>query len=652
MRHTRSITALAALLVVAGLPAPVAHAQGGTIVDFRRGAVIQDARGEPDEVALTQQELEEATRRVELRLAGIVVAGTDDPARSEADAREAAAVAARLTETRMEVVTCATAPDRTAGDCVRMFDDDDALTIVIAGDLGDLTAETQRALDDRKIVVGIGNGLTLAPGAVSLITDPLLQARAQGRAAGVALDPLPEGRTGAGILFTGLPPNEDDPVAAANLAGLAEAAPEVRIPSRLGPPAIHDGAELASVVAGSPKTRVVFGEGLLLDAITPEALAALPEDLRIVPWSCEGGVGALVGPRSRIRACMARADGIAGEAAANAVLAIMTSRDVPGTIVVPVDTARGAIAVGPGRVALGRTTSGDRVVISDAERAAGLAALAGGSIGLIAGKDTELGALHRAGLIAALEGSGVAIEPCDAAGQKGVRACIGRLVERGVTAIVTLGTDVAMPTETAAAVAAGVPVVGLERPHEGDTGEVSVSVDPRSLALLVGRRAGAWSEAAWPEQPVEILIADGFGAGKEDPVSTAIASALIRRNPLAMIVGRVKVTDEASARSVARTIENRYPGVRVIVGSGAAFLDAPVRTRPGIQPGLGIFPLACDAAIRGTIDGRAMNGTYIMGCADPDPEGAGRLAGTALLRLLAGGEVSEIVDAPVRPYGA
>ncbi|MFO1539852.1 MAG: hypothetical protein ACKOTZ_05305 [Chloroflexota bacterium] len=652
MRHTRSITALAALLVVAGLPAPVAHAQGGTIVDFRRGTVIADARGEPDEVAITAEELEEATRRVELRLAGIVVAGVDDPAASAADAREAAAVAERLAAARMEVVTCTTAPDRTAGDCVRMFDDDDALAIVIAGDLGDLTAETQRALDDRTIVVGIGNGLTLAPGAVALITDPLLQARAQGRAAGVALDPLPDGRTGAGILFTGLPPNESDPVADANLAGLAEAAPRVRIPSRLGPPAIHDGAELAAVVASSPKTRLVLGEGLLLDAITQEALAALPEDLRIVPWSCEGGVGALVGPRSRIRACMARADGIAGEAAANALLAIMTSRDIPGTIVIPVDTARGTIAVGPGRVALGRTVSGDRVTITDAERAAGLAALSGGAIGLIAGRDTTLGALHRAGLIAALEGSGVAIEPCDAAGQKGVRACIGRLVERGVSAIVTLGTDVAMPEETAAAVAAGVPVVGLERPHEGDTGEVSVSVDPRSLALLVGRRAGAWSEAAWPEQPVEVLIADASGAGREDPVSTAIASALIRRNPLAMVVGRVRVTDERSANAAARAVEQRFPGVRVVVGSGAGLLDAPLRRRTAIQPGLGIFPLACDATIRETIDARAMNGTLIKGCADPDPEGAGRLAGTVLLRLLAGGEVREIVDAPVRPYGA
>jgi len=650
MRHSRIAATFAAATIATSLLAGTVQAQ--TIVDLRRGTVLTDAVGEPDELALTATELEEAGRRVRGRLVGIVVPGPGDPAARSSDAIVVGALTERLSAAGAETARCETGPEQLPGDCIDGFVRDDALAIVIVGDHaghGDLGVPVAAALEDRIIVASVGAAAP-APGAIGVGADPIAQAVRQGRAAGIAVSPLPAERTGPAILLSGRAPTEPDPVADAGVGALAAVAPKVTIAARVGPPAIHTGGELAALLASLPAARLVFGEGLVLDALTPDELASLDPELRLVPWTCDGTVAELVDPAGRIRSCIFRRDALAGETAANAILAIMTSRDVPGSILVPLETYRGRIPVGAGSVELGRRADGARLGLTDAERTAGLAALAGRTIGVIPGPDLEAAQRARTGLSAALEGAGTTLETCDGAKPPAVLRCVQSLAEKGVAAIVLLGTGVDASAASAPAVAAGIPVIALDPPHEGDLGEVSIGADPRAVALLSGRSSAAWAEETWPDQPVEVVVVDRVGAKAADETSALLVQSLLRRNPQATVVARLRAVDDKTAAGVANTIVRRFPGTRLVVGSEAWRLAGPLLGRPGTQPDLAVYALTCTAEIRAAIDARATDGGTLRGCVDPDPERAGILAGEALLRILAGGSTVEVIDVPVRAY--
>lgn len=654
-----SLAVTLALAAALCLPAVGAHAQG-TIVDLRRGEVLVDEQGQADELEISAAEIDALIRRIGGRIAGIVRWAPDAPEARPEDEVAVAAATARLEAAGVVVQVCEVGAAKDAPTCVQEIDASRPLALVVIGAFGDLTVPTTAALGVRVIVAGTG-GSTLAPGSVNLIVDPAVQAAAQGRALGGILASTLGGTRGTAALFTALPPSDADPVADAAAGGLAASVRKVRVASRLGPPAIHTVGELRSAVAGLAGLDGAFGEGLILDGATGEELAGLPPELSLVAWSCDGGVEPLVSPASPMRGCMDRSDEIAGTAAANAILSIMSSRDVPGLVLLPVAAYRGLVPVVDGSVALGREGSGAELAIADDARATATKRLKGATIGIIPGPDPDRNALVRAGLNEALDGINVRVETCAGISARQVRRCIADLARRDAVAVITLATGIDIAAAADDAVAAGTAVIAVDEPAPGLGGSVSIVSDERALALATGSMAAGYADTEWSADGqeagagVEAVIADESTPALPDPISPVLTQALMRRTPALAISARLGSSTEDTARAAARRIVNDYPGTRLIVGPRAAAVAAALHTivggdekNAGMSPQIAAFNMGCSAALRTEIEDRVRVGSYLRGCVDADPQGAGRLAGAAILALASGGIVPERLEvAPV-----
>ena len=647
---------LVTLLAVATLlPVPV-HAQGGNIRDLLAGKVLQDQSGQTDDLELTDAEFAFAKLRVEELHVGLIVA---DPATLPADADAErlavveAATAARLESAGMIVDRCVVTGDVTAATCMDQLFQDEAAAIITIGDFGDLSAAAQVPIDNRTIVVGVG-GSILGPGAVTLAMDTTAAATEQGRAAGRSLAVAPSKRTGNGLVIAGGNPRREDPVRDAGEAGLKATAPKVKVIGRVGPAEVRTITDLAPFLVSPKPIKVLIGQGLLLDQVSATDLDTLPANLRMVAWDCTTSLRELVDAASRIRGCIATDDEAAGEAAANVVLAIKTSRDVPALINIPVYAYRGTVPVGTGAVELGHRFTQAAVPPTADEQAAAAAALAGRQVGIVVpvepdASEPEPQRIIREELEATITELGASAIICVGAKAK-ARACVDSLVEQGVAVIVPIATGGDLAAPAAAAIAAGIPVIGVNDLKLGDAGAVYAYVNPERVARLSGRMAGAYADRTWKGEPVDAAVFNDKGASSNDGLANSLERALVQTDSMISPVNRLAAKTQAQAANAVKALLKRYPSVRLIVGRNGPKAAPILIRKQGVNPGLVIFAQECTPDVLAAVDAGVGTGGRIKGCVDRNPTGAGELAGHLLTRLLAGSAVPEINEVQVIPY--
>jgi hypothetical protein len=653
MRHRWLVAIIAAALL---LPSS-ASAQSGSIRDLLAGDVLRGQTGQTDDLELTTEEFVAATRRVEELRAGLVVADPATPASGSDPERLAAieaAAAARLQEAGMIVDRCLVTAEVSASDCVDRLFQGDAVAILTIGDFGDLSAAVEVPLRNRVIVAGVG-GTILGDGAVTLDVNPQTAAREQALAAGRSLALRSPQRTGNALGVAGTDPAKEDPVRRAGEAGLRAAAPKVKVVGRVGPAEVRSAGDIAPLLVGSKPIRVMIGEGLLLDQLDAAGLDTLPENLRLVAWSCSGAAREAVNLAGRLRGCVATADQAAGEAAANVVLAIKTSRDVPERIEIPVYGYRGTIGVGPGSVELGNRFTQQSPDPTAEEQAAAAAALSGRTVGLVLpaepGSDKESLEVRtiREGIEQQLTALGASAITCVGAKTK-ARACFEQLLDQGVVAVMPIATGGDLGSVVRKAIEAGVMVVGVNETKMGDAGGVYAFVNPRRVARLSGRMAGAYADRTWKTEPVDAAVFNDEGAAADDVVANAVERALVQTDSLISPVARFATKTKTQVANAVRTMLRKYPSVRLIVGRHAAAAAPVLIKRPGVNPDLAIYAQECTADIVAAIDAGLDTGGFVKGCVDRNPEGAGKLAGDLLTRLAGGSRVPEINEVQVIPY--
>jgi DNA-binding LacI/PurR family transcriptional regulator len=653
MARRWSIPVLVAALL-AGLVPSGATAQSGTVVIPDRGNVIEGGRGFAEELQLTDEEAERAFSATSGLTIGVVTPG---PAARPADVDVAEIVdALRSTVERRgaRVQTCDAGEDSSgAASCVEGFIAANAVAVVLIGGYGDLVDATAQALrTERTIVVSIGD-TRVAPLSVVIDSDPITRAFEQGRAGGAPRGVPRSRRRGSAIVASAVETGQMDPGSDAVILGLTETAPKVRVVSRLGPPAIETTADLQEAVAQLPRQGILIGEGVRLTQATAAGLDALPADLQVVAIACTPELMSIIDLGSRVRSCIARANDGAGEAAGNAILAVLIGRDVPAFVDAPLYAYRGIVAVGPGRVQLGRRLSGSSLVVTDAEQATGAARLAGRTVGLIGPSGPGRGEPEsvkeaRETIEAALAGWGATVSRC-AYGTSKSRAdrCLDELVRAGAAAIIVLGGSVDLVAPTTAAIAAGVPVLGMDAVYLGDTGAVYVDVDGRSVGRLQGRMAASWASRTWPAETAYAAILNDRGPQGRDAMADAIERSSSLTDPNVLVVGRWASSDTSARTAVSGALRS-YPALRLLLGPhavrGAADLKSVRKPRPPRD--LAAFGLACTRQTRSAIDA----GGRLKGCVEVDQVRAGTLLVDALARLFAGGTLPGLIDVPLSPY--
>jgi hypothetical protein len=357
---------------------------------------------------------------------------------------------------------------------------------------------------------------------------------------------------------------------------------------------------------------------------------------------------------SRVRGCLTPADDIAGDAAANVVLALKTSRDVPERIEIPAYVYRGTVPVGPGAVELGRRFNRTAPVPTEEQLAMAGDALGGRIVGIIVpaepdAREPEAQRLIREEIEAAVIEAGATPQVC--VGRKAAaRTCIDDLVAFGAPAIVTIATGTDLSVPVTAAVDAGVMVLGVNEKNLGDAGAVYVRVNPYAVGRLEGRMAGAHADRVWRGQPVEAVVFNDAGAGGQDRLASAVERALVQTGENISVVARLASSGQAKAAAAVRTMLKRYPGVRMIVGRNAAAAAPILIKRRNVNPDLVIYAQDCTPDVIAAIDAGKDTGGRIKGCVDRNAAGAGRLAGDVLIRLAAGETIPEIVEVPVLAY--
>lgn len=648
---------LVAILAVALLIPSSAFAQG-SVVELRPGDVLAGQVGQTEDLELTAEELATATRRVSGLRAGLVVADpstlpTDaDPERLAA--MEAAATA-RLEQAGLIVDRCVVTAEVSAAACIdQHFQDDKVIGIITIGDFGDLSAATEAALDNRVIVVGLGSSV-MGDGAVTLDVNPESAAVEQGRAAGMSLGVRVVQRKGNALLVAAADPTKKDQVSVKAEEGLRATAPKVKVTGRVGPAAIRTASDLAPLLVGSKPVRVMIGQGLVLDQLDAAGLATLPENLRLVAWTCSGGARATVDLADRLRGCVATADEAAGEAAANVVLAIKTSRDVPERIEIPVYVYRGTLPVGPGFVELGNRYTQESPAPTEEELAAAIAALTGQTVGLVLAaepdspEETAEAREIRLTVEERLDALGATVTTCIGAKNK-ARACVEQLLDEGVAAIMPIATGGDLGSVVAQAVEAGVMIVGVNELKLGDAGGVYAYVNPRRVARLSGRMAGAYADRTWDNEPVDAVVFNDKGAAADDTVANAVERALTQTDSLISPVARLASSNKAQVTKAVNTMMKRYPATRLIVGRHAADAPQVLIKKRGVNPQLAIYAQECTDDIVAAIDAGVDTGGWVRGCVDRNPEGAGQLAVDLLTRMAGGSRVPEINEVQVVPY--
>jgi hypothetical protein len=648
---------LVAILAAALLLPSTTLAQSGSVRDLLAGDVLRGQTGETDDLELTAEEFTAAIRRVEELRAGLIVA---DPATlpTSADPERLtaieAATTARLQEAGMIVDRCVVTPEVTAAACMEQLFQGDALAILTIGDFGDLSAAAEVPLRNRVIVVGVGSTI-LGDGAVTLDVNAQTAAREQALAAGRSLGLRPVQRKGNALIVAGSDPSKDDPVRQTGENALRNTAPKVKVAGRVGPAEVRSAADIAPLLVGSKPIRVMIGEGLVLDQLDAAGLETLPENLRLVAWSCSGAAREAVDLAGRLRGCVATADEAAGEAAANVVLAIKTSRDVPERIEIPVYSYRGTLPVGPGSVELGNRFTQESPDPTPEEVAAATTALTGQTVGLIlpaepgSDKETAENRAIREGIEQQVTALGGSITTCVGAKTK-ARGCFEQLQDEGVVAIMPIATGGDLGAVVRTAVESGVMVVGVNETRLGDAGGVYVYVNPRRVARLSGRMAGAYADRTWKAEPVDAAVFNDEGAAADDLIANAVERALVQTDSLISPVARFAAKNKTQVANAVRSMMRKYPSVRLIVGRHAADAAPVLIKKRGVNPDLVIYAQECTDDIVAAIDAGVDTGGWVKGCVDRNPAGAGKLAGDVLTRLAGGSRVPEINEVQVIPY--
>ncbi len=630
-------------------------ASAQTVYIPARGSVIDGARGTAEELQLTAEEAARAFSASSGLTVGVVL---PTPAQIPADVDVAEILGALSTTVERHgarVVPCEAAVTGAAR-CIDRFVDDKAAAVVIIGSQGDLVAPTRRANDQAVTsIVSIGD-TTVAPGSVVIESDPITRAFEQGRAGGAPPGvPRAKARRSA-IIASAVPPGQADPASDAEALGLLEAAPRASVLAVLGPPVIETTEDLAEAVAQLPASGVLIGEGVRLTRATAEGLDALPAGLRVVAYSCTPSLMALIDLGSRIRGCIARANDAAGVAAGEAILDLLIGRDVPGFVDAPLYTYRGTLAIGPGRVQLGRRLAGQDLAITDQERALAAAALAGRSVGIVGrtapgSREPSAVAATRQAVESGLGDLGATTLGCFYGRDRArAAACFDDLVAQGVAAIVVLGDTVDLGAPAAAALTAGIPVFGADSAYLGDTGAVYVDLDDRAVARLQGRMAGVYASVAWPDNTgAYAATMNAAGAEGRDPIADAVERAAALSNPNVVPIGRFASTARSSRAGLTAALRS-MPQLRLLIGQNAARAAADIKAvrRPRPPRDLVAIALRCTEPMKQ----RIATGGRIKGCVDVDPAATGSLIVGALTRVFAGGTVPGLLEVPIRPFPA
>ena len=616
-----------------------------------RGQVIDGGRGTAEELQLTDAEAERAFSVASGLTVGVVTPG---PGADAADLDVAEIVdALRSTVERHggRVATCerrgcTAAADRPASSGSWRRTRSPWCSSAASATWS--TRTTQALRSERLIVVGIGDS-RLAPLSVVIDSDPLTRAFEQGRAGGTPPGVPRSKKKGRRSWRPMRAPVSSDPGADAVILGLRNRTQGAGGGHARPPRARRQPADLKEAVAQLSPTGILIGEGVRLTQATAEGLDALPADLRVVAIACTSSLMSLIDLGSRIRGCIAKANDGAGEAAGNAVLGLLTGRDVPAFVDAPLYAYRGTVPVGPGRVQLGRRLPGSH--LGRHRRGAGSRRRAP--------RRAHRG--HRRcerGRRKEPEAAGGRREAIEAElGELGATSHALRLrQEPRAAGCCTWTSSPAAPLPSwcsaagwtssdrpAEAIAAGVPVVGVDADYLGDTGAVYVDVDDRAVGRLQGRMAAPTRPAPGPRRPPTRPSSTTGAAGADAGSRTRSSAPPASPTPTCW--------SSAAGRPARRTPGRRHRARKyrtcgccwVPVVRGMADLKVrqeakAARTSPGSR-----WP----ARRRTPIDA----GGRLKGCVDVDLPGRGARSWTRSPGSSPGGTLPGLIDVPLSPYG-
>ena len=648
--HVAAITAFA---VVVGLVPTGTSAQ--TVVIPPRGMVMDGGRGTAEELQLTVEEAARAFSASVGLIVGVVLPAPEQVP-PDFDVEEIVGALRTTVERHGARLELCDSVATGAAACIDGFVADQAAGVVIIGSQGDLVAPTERAVAlNLTVPVSIGD-TAVAPMSVVIDSDPITRAFEQGRAGG-APKGVPKPRSkGSAIVASAVEPGIADPGTEAGKLGLKETAPRVKILATLGPPGIETTADLMEAVAQLPPSGILIGEGVRLTQATAEGLETLPADLRVVAVGCTPSLMAIIDLGSRIRGCIARSNDGAGEAAGNAILAILIGRDVPGFVDAPLYAYRGTVTIGPGKVQLGRRLPGDNLGVTPEERDAAAVALSGRTVGIVGpwtpeeDEPPDVTAMREA-IEAGLGELGATTMLCSHGSRAKVAGrCVADQVAAGVAAIVVLGDKIDLVAPIRAALEAGIPVFGSDAAYLGDTGAVYVDLDQRAVGRLQGRMAGVYASVTWPDNTgAYAAVLNDIGYDGRDPIADAIERSTSLANSNVVPIGRFK-TSARSAKAGLVAALKQYRNLKVLLGPNAprAVTDLRSIKKPKPPRDLVAFARRCTDAIKATIDSDGR----IKGCVDVDLEDAGGLVVDAMARVFAGGTVPGLIDVSIAPYPA
>jgi DNA-binding LacI/PurR family transcriptional regulator len=660
-------TALAAILLALLVPA-TGDARSGLGTGEDRGRAMAGMRGPAADLHLP-----DAVLRYAPPLAGLAV-GVITPA---------AATPSGLPEPFLDGLTaarrqidalggttrvCTTDGSTEAIDrCVAGFLRADLPAILVFGVTSDITDAAARAEETGAILVSVGD-TPVPPSVVQVAIDRLDLGLEHGRTVGSQLAGLSAGglaatgdvataATGDQVLVVNADPVTAPAFAAVIAEGLREIDRRIGAPDRVDLDPARGAPAVGELVSARPNARALVGDGLDLAGLDPGALEALPTGVALYPWRCDAGLIALVDSGSAVRACGTWLPEVAGEAAANAIGQMLAGWDVPGFIEIPSFTYRGAVQVGPGVVLRGPQLPIDRIALSPGEQAAGAAALAGRTVGLITalpagGREPADVRAMREALQASLAASGATLEVCATRGKAdAARACVASFIGGEVAAIVTLRSRAEMREPVAGAIAAGIPVIGIDDARLGDAGAVYLAMDRAEAGRYQGDQAAGIAAGTWPGRPIEAIIIDAGGKRAQVGVwpaipavsSDAIERSLVRQAPTVRVVRRIAWSGEKAPLRVRRAVARR-PDLRLVLGEAAPAAMGALGKRAAKD--LVVLAFTCDAGMVTRID----RGGRLRACVGVDLVRAGEAAALVATKLLGGGSVPSTLTLPLTSH--
>ncbi len=292
-----------------------------------------------------------------------------------------------------------------------------------------------------------------------------------------------------------------------------------------------------------------------------------------------------------------------------------------------------AVTIGTGSVFVGQQGARQGIVLDEQQTAAAATALAGKRIGLAAPS-------HRspyidraiAGAEAAAEALGATVLDCVSVSLTKTPTCkpAGGGPQVKIAGLISVWPTAATPLTKAQRKSGFVAVDIAGQP--GGTGTVDITWTDQALGLELGRTAGAWVTAHWPDQAATVHIDDQFAYG-DQTFADAVAQGLAATAPGAVVVSR----------------EGTYNDANVIILRGAridAGLEAAVN---GGYVGIAGQPLAVFSADCPEPMESAAGWSWFAGCVDYREADAGAAAVDVIARLRTGLAVPERIEAATGP---